>query len=56
MSEKDKLSQVERCMIAIHDLGTRRGATHISVLAALKAEGFDRKTVKAAIKEMGGGQ
>ena len=52
----EEITKVERCITAIHDLGTRQGATHISVLAALKVEGFDRKTIMAAIKEMGGGK
>ena len=51
-----QVTDVQRCMIAIHDLGTRSGATYKSIIAALKAEGFDPKTITAAVVEMGGGQ
>ena len=47
---------VDRCVIAIHDLGSRPGATQAGVTAALKKEGFTSKEIQEAVVKMIGGQ
>ena len=44
---------IERCMAAIHDLGTRSGATKASVISALKREGFTAQEISEAARRMG---
>ncbi|WP_333846932.1 hypothetical protein [Phaeobacter italicus] len=44
--------QVQRCIIAIHDLGTREGATKTKVMAQLKKDGFTARQIKKAVELM----
>lgn len=50
MSDKVKKERVLRCILAIHDLGTRQGATAKGVSAALAKEGFTKEEIAEAIK------
>jgi len=43
---------VDRCVIALHDLGSRDGATAKGVRAALKKEGFTNREIQAAVEKM----
>jgi hypothetical protein len=46
---KDRL---DMAVIALHDHGTRDGATKASVLDGMKQDGFTREEVAAAAQEM----
>ena len=46
---KDRL---DRAVIALHDHGTREGATKDTVLKGMKADGFTVEEVAAAVQEM----
>ena len=53
MTER-KITDLERCMIAIHDHGTRDGATAQTVVESLKVDGFKESTIKDAVSKMSG--
>ena len=45
--------EVKRCIIALHDLGSRDGATRKGVIDQLKEEGFTTEHISEAAKRMG---
>jgi uncharacterized protein len=45
--------EVDRAVVAIHDMGTRSGATPKKVMAALKKAGFSYNTIVQAVKKFG---
>jgi hypothetical protein len=47
----DKTKRTDRIRLAIHDHGTRDGATSKKVMAALLSEGFERDEIVKAIRE-----
>ena len=49
-----EISDLDRCLMALHDHGTRQGATSSKVLKALKSDGFTAATIKTAVVEMRG--
>ena len=46
----DKIRRTDRIKLAIHDHGTRPGATPKKVMDALVKEGFDREEISKAIE------
>ena len=56
MGERTGSLAVELCMPAIHDLGSREGATQAGVTAALKKEGFTAREIQEAVLRMIGGE
>ena len=44
---------IERVILAIHDHGSRPGATRAKVMKALKAEGFTPAEIAEAARRMG---
>ena len=49
-----EISDLDKCLMALHDHGTRPGATSSKVIKALKNDGFTAATIKAAVVEMRG--
>ena len=47
----EKIKRTDRIKLAIHDHGTRPGATSKKVMEALLKEGFERDEISKAIKE-----
>ncbi len=47
-----EMRRIDRAIIALHDYGTREGATAHSVKAALRNDGFTLDEIMAAIDEM----
>ncbi len=47
----DKIKRTDRIKLAIHDHGTRPGATAKKVMDALVKEGFERDEISKAIQE-----
>lgn len=43
---------IDRCIIALHDLGSREGATRAGVMAQLKRDGFTPKEISVAVEKM----
>lgn len=50
-----EISDLDRCIFAIHDYGTRPGATPSKLIKSLKSDGFTAGTIKKAVVAMGGG-
>lgn len=46
------MTRLERCIVALHDLGSREGATMASVKKALRDEGFTNGEIAEACEEM----
>lgn len=52
MSKKDEsISRKQRAFIALHDLGSREGATAASVRAGMLKEGFTLAEIRTAVEE-----
>ena len=49
---KETISRADRALIALHDHGTRDGATARSVMAAMKKDGFTDEEIRAATETM----
>ncbi len=49
-----EVTNVDRCLMALHDHGTRPGATSNKVINALKADGFTPAEIQAAVVVMRG--
>ncbi|MDC0657091.1 hypothetical protein N6L27_03680 [Leisingera sp. SS27] len=47
--------RVERCIIALHDLGSRSNASRNKVMKALQNEGFTDDEIREAATKMLGG-
>lgn len=51
MNDKaEKISREQRALIALHDLGTREGATAESVRRGMLKEGFTLSEIRTAIE------
>lgn len=50
------IDRIDRAIIAIHDHGTREGATSKSVTKALKKDGFTPEEIAKTVKRMDGGE
>lgn len=48
------MDRIDRAIIALHDHGSREGATTASVMAAMKRDGFTAQEVAEAAKRMEG--
>lgn len=51
-----EVTRIERAMIALHDYGTREGATAKKVRKQMMADGFTNKEIDAAATAMQGGK
>ena len=49
-----KVTNIDRCLMALHDHGTRPGATSNTVIKALKADGFTPAEIQEAVVIMRG--
>lgn len=47
-----ELSRIDRAVLALHDHGTREGATAKSVMRAMKRDGFTEAEIAAAAERM----
>jgi len=45
-------SKVDQCIIALHDFGSREGATTAKVMKQLKDCGFTKNQIKQAVERM----
>lgn len=45
---------IDRCIVALHDYGTREGATASGVMSQLKADGFTHTEIEQAIRKFSG--
>lgn len=43
---------IDRCVIALHDFGSREGATRAKVMSQLKAEGFTANEISEAVSKI----
>lgn len=43
------MTEKERCIVAIHDYGTRDGMTVVKVMKLLKADGFTVSVIRDAL-------
>jgi hypothetical protein len=43
----------DRCILAIHDYGTRSGVTRVKLMRQLKADGFTAFDISEAARRMG---
>ena len=46
------MTDIEKCIVAIHDYGTREGATRHKVMEQLKKDGFSLDVIRKALEEM----
>ncbi len=53
--EHEEPSRKQQALLALHDYGSRDGATHRSVLAAMEREGFTKAEIAEAAKAYGSG-
>ena len=53
MTDAERLQRLQRAIIALHDYGSREGATAAWVRQKMKADGFTAKEISEAAKKMG---
>ena len=49
-----EISRIDRIKIALHDLGSRKGATAKGVMKELKKLGYSTQEINEAVKQMSG--